>query len=97
MTLPDGTPHDLLTFAGALSKDWENPASVENVVTMPSDPGIYGAMVGLFTNWIEFIAHTDYDDRQRYRKLPGEKAVFMNPATTRADIDTFIAHIRRGI
>jgi len=27
--------NNLLKFAGALSKDWENPASVENVITMP--------------------------------------------------------------
>jgi glutamate/tyrosine decarboxylase-like PLP-dependent enzyme len=46
---------------------------------------------GLFTNWVEFIAHTDYDEKQRYHKLPGEKAVFMNPATTRIEIDKFIA------
>jgi glutamate/tyrosine decarboxylase-like PLP-dependent enzyme len=51
--------------------------------------------VGLYTNWIEFVAHTDYDERGRVRRLPGEKAVFMNPATTRGDIDRFIAHIRR--
>lgn len=48
--------------------------------------------VGLFTNWVEFIAHTAYDEQSRFHQLPGEKAVFMNPATQRADIDTFIAH-----
>jgi len=47
--------------------------------------------VGLFTNWVEFIAHTDYDEQGRIRKLPGEKAVFMNPGTTRGEIDAFIS------
>jgi len=50
MRMPDGYPDDILTFVGALSKDWENPASVENVISMPCDPGIYGAMVGLLSN-----------------------------------------------
>ena len=50
MRLPDGLPDELLIFAGAMSKDWENPASVENVITMPCDPGIYGAMIGLLSN-----------------------------------------------
>jgi hypothetical protein len=35
--------------------------------------------VGLYTNWVEFIAHTDYDNRGRCGAIPGEKAVFMNP------------------
>ena len=39
-----------LTFVGALSKDWENPSSVENVITMPCDPAIYGAMVAKLAN-----------------------------------------------
>jgi len=52
--------------------------------------------VGLFTSWVEFIAHTDYDEKGRIHKLPGEKAVFMNPVTTRKEIDIFIASICRG-
>ena len=52
--------------------------------------------VGLFTNWVEFIAHTDYDDKGRIRKLPGEKAVFMNPVTTRKEIDTFVDNLCRA-
>lgn len=52
--------------------------------------------VGLFTNWVEFIAHTDYDEKGRIHKLPGEKAVFMNPVTTRKEIDIFIANICRS-
>ena len=51
--------------------------------------------IGLYTNWVAFIAHTSYDDLGRYRRIPGEKAVFMNPATTREAIDTFIGNIRR--
>ncbi|MEM7385850.1 MAG: pyridoxal-dependent decarboxylase [Verrucomicrobiota bacterium] len=50
--------------------------------------------VGLFTNWVGSIAHTDYDEKGRYRFIPGEKAVFMNPATTRVEIDRFIDNIR---
>jgi len=34
----------LLLFAAALSKNWEDPASVENVVTSPSDPALMGRM-----------------------------------------------------
>lgn len=52
--------------------------------------------VGLFTNWVEFIAHTSYDDKGRTHKLPGEKVVFMNPVTTRKEIDTFVANICPG-
>lgn len=48
--LPDGTADPVLQFAGALSKNWENPSSVENVITMPSDPGIYGSMIGALAN-----------------------------------------------
>ena len=33
-----GEPMAELLFAGALSKDWENPSSVENVITMSADP-----------------------------------------------------------
>ena len=49
--------------------------------------------VGLFTNWVFHIAHTDYGSNGRFLFLPGEKAVFMNPATTRAQIDLFIENI----
>lgn len=49
--------------------------------------------VGLFTNWVEFIAHSNYDEKEKYTYLPGEKAVFMNPLTTRTEIDTFFEMI----
>ncbi len=49
--------------------------------------------VGLYTNWVSFIAHTSYDETGRCHRLPGEKAVFLNPATTRRQIDEFIHHI----
>ena len=48
---------------------------------------------GLFTNWVTFIAHTGYDDKGRYRRLPGEKAVFMNPSTSRIEIDRFVEKV----
>ena len=47
---PGASPDKLLVFAAALSKDWENPASVENVITMPCDPAIYGSMLGTLAN-----------------------------------------------
>ena len=50
--------------------------------------------VGLYTNWVEFIAHTDYDARGRCGAIPGEKAVFMNPRTRYQDIDQFITAVR---
>jgi hypothetical protein len=46
---------------------------------------------------VKFIAHTDYDEPGRTRKIPGEKAVFLNPATTRKEIDVFIADILKGM
>jgi glutamate/tyrosine decarboxylase-like PLP-dependent enzyme len=49
--------------------------------------------VGLYTNWIEFVTHTDYDERGRWQPLPGEKAVFFNPHTDRLHIDRFVAHL----
>jgi len=52
--------------------------------------------VGLYTNWVEFIAHTDYDARGRYGAIPGEKAVFMNPRTNYEEIDRFVEAIRLG-
>lgn len=61
--------HDpMLVFAGALSKNWEDPSSVENVVTMPSDPAIYGSMIGILSN--PNLAYKEYcdkaDDLEKY-------------------------------
>ena len=50
--------------------------------------------VGLYTNWVEFIAHTNYDARGRCGAIPGEKAVFMNPRTRYEDIDRFINAVK---
>ena len=50
--------------------------------------------VGLYTNWVEAVARSDYDARGRYSYIAGEKAVFMNPACSREQIDAFIDHIR---
>lgn len=49
--------------------------------------------MGLYTNWVEFVAHTNYDAKGRYHRLPGEKAVFLNPVTTRREIDLFIKQL----
>ena len=42
--------NERLVFAAALSKAWEDPASVENVVTAPCDAAIHGATIGLLAN-----------------------------------------------
>ena len=46
--------------------------------------------VGLYSNWVSSITHTDYDHMSRFLFLPGEKVVFMNPLTSRTEIDAFI-------
>ena len=49
--------------------------------------------VGLYTNWIQYVTHTDYDDQGGWMPIPGEKAVFMNPHTQQAHIDQFLARL----
>ncbi len=44
----------------------------------------------LFTNWVESIAHSSYDSKNQFLGIPGEKAVFLNPKTTRKEIDAFL-------
>lgn len=53
--------------------------------------------VGLYTNWVESVVYTTRDNRNHYLKLPGEKAVFMNPNTTRKEIDLFIDNMVAAI
>lgn len=48
---------------------------------------------GLYTNWIHFVQHTDYDENGKWQALPGEKAVFMNPMTDPSHIDAFLARL----
>lgn len=47
--------------------------------------------LGLYTNWVQFVTCTDYSETGKWARLPGEKAVFMNPMTGTAQIDAFIA------
>ncbi|WP_375749380.1 pyridoxal phosphate-dependent decarboxylase family protein [Vibrio sp. HN007] len=47
----------------------------------------------LHTNWVESIAHTDYNSSGYCLYLPGEKAVFFNPHTTRDQIRDFVEHL----
>jgi glutamate/tyrosine decarboxylase-like PLP-dependent enzyme len=47
----------------------------------------------LYTNYVQSIAHTNYDEHGHYRMLPGEKAVFMNPLTRFEDIDSFVSRL----
>jgi len=49
--------------------------------------------VALYTNFVQSIAHTHYDEHGRYRMLPGEKAVFMNPLTGYAEMDRFLGRL----
>ncbi|MCJ8269430.1 MAG: hypothetical protein MJK04_08510, partial [Psychrosphaera sp.] len=59
---------EMLLFAGTLCKNWENPASVENVITMPCDPAIYGSMIGTLAN--PNLVYKEYcgmaEDLERY-------------------------------
>ncbi|MDD3585890.1 MAG: pyridoxal-dependent decarboxylase [Thermoguttaceae bacterium] len=47
----------------------------------------------LYTSWIEFAAHSQYDDEGKFIRIPGEKAVFFNPLTTYANIDAFMTEL----
>jgi glutamate/tyrosine decarboxylase-like PLP-dependent enzyme len=68
-TIPVGeTKDELLLFTGALCKNWENPASVENVITMSCDAAIYGSMIGILSN--PNLVYKEYcgmaEDLERY-------------------------------
>ncbi|WPC73076.1 pyridoxal phosphate-dependent decarboxylase family protein [Vibrio porteresiae] len=47
----------------------------------------------LNTNWIDSIARTAYNANGQCLYLPGEKAVFLNPFTSRQRIEEFVANI----
>lgn len=49
----------------------------------------------LNTNWVDSIARTHYDDTGHCLHIPGEKAVLMNPNTTRKHIEQFCQNIVR--
>lgn len=49
--------------------------------------------VGLYTNWINYVAQTAYDEKGAWSPIPGEKAVFFNPHTEQEHIDTFVARL----
>ena len=57
---PRGSVDPILLFAAALSKNWEDPASVENVVTSPSDPALFGSMAGILAN--ANLVHPEYSE-----------------------------------
>ena len=48
---------------------------------------------GLYTNWIQYVTHTVYDEKGAWTPIPGEKAVFFNPHTEQEHIDTFVAQL----
>lgn len=55
---PAGTLDPRLVFAAALSKAWEIPQCVENVVTMSSDPALSGTVLGAMAN--ANLVHAEY-------------------------------------
>lgn len=73
MHQPGSGPDPLLTFAAALSKDWENPSSVENVITMPCDPAVYGAMMCSLANpnlaYCEYAGMADHLEKTVIRQV----------------------------
>lgn len=71
----------------------DHRARIERNTAYHRDVFLRRGKVGLYTNWIHYVAHTDYDEVGRWEPLPGEKAVFMNPMTDPADIDAFIARL----
>ncbi|OOF11802.1 MULTISPECIES: pyridoxal phosphate-dependent decarboxylase family protein [Salinivibrio] len=44
----------------------------------------------LHTNWVESIAHTEFDTDGQCLFIPGEKAVFLNPYTEQRHISEFV-------
>ncbi len=48
----------------------------------------------LYTNWVEYAAHTEYDERNSCVRIPGEKAVFFNPLIDQERIDSFFELLR---
>ncbi len=48
--VPNAENDDILKSLTTSSKIWENPSSVENVVTCASDPGLYGFILGVIAN-----------------------------------------------
>ncbi len=57
---PQVGANPLFVFAAELSKNWEDPASVENVITSPSDPALFGTMVGVLAN--ANLVHSEYSE-----------------------------------
>jgi len=57
-SIEDQAKNDILQSVASLSKSWENPASVENVIAAPSDPAIYGSFIGLIAN--SNMVHKEY-------------------------------------
>ena len=49
-SLPDKKEITFLDFITSTSKIWESSQSIENVITMPSDPALYGCFLGLLAN-----------------------------------------------
>jgi len=48
---------------------------------------------GLFTSWIQAMAHSKYNEHGQWVKIPGEKSVFFNPKTTYENIDEFVKEL----
>lgn len=57
---PRSNADQLLRFVAAMSKNWEDPASVENVITSSSDAAIFGSMTGILAN--PNLVHPEYSE-----------------------------------
>jgi glutamate/tyrosine decarboxylase-like PLP-dependent enzyme len=80
-----------LEYEVMTTPDWQDRVARNN--RYHRDAFVRRGKGSLYTNYVKSAAHTDYDQHDRYRILPGEKAVFMNPLTRFEHIDAFIARI----
>ena len=88
-------PHTVPDAAAELGRETAfctRPDYIQRVITNTGhhrQSFLERAKTGLFTNWVQSVAHTSYDVDGNFMFLPGEKAVFINPRTTRREIDVF--------
>lgn len=53
--------------------------------------------VGLYTSWVEEIDCSNFNENYKYHRIAGEKAVFLNPLTTRKNIDEYIESLLTAV
>ena len=73
INIPNNQQDEILTLSSTLCKNWENPLSAENVIAMPSDPALYGSMLGLLGNpnmvYCEYSGVADAMEKNVIRKI----------------------------